>query len=663
MDKERAKEEIRERWREIITRYTEPAKRTVEGKTTYICPFCGHGKGGDGLKGNPKSKGGYGLKCFGCDFTGDIIDLIKQVDGKNYPEALEAAADILGITIDPYRQTAAADFRTAGKATQAPQRANREKAEQTPTETAESPQTDTEALEAIIKYIGDCSNRITGSPAEEYLKGRGITPGMINFFELGFDPSYKGRPALVIPYPNADYYTVRILNYDGKGKYKNIDGVPVPLFTAGNEDSDFIMICEGQLDALSLIQAGADYVAAIGGSGTSRLDSLKGVKRAAIIADNDNAGENTAIRISEKLAEKNIKSIIFHPPEGYKDSNDLLKADPGRLADLVKRWKAEAIQATQKPDSVANYIQNRMGADLEKFNKEIKTGFIGLDEISGGLYPGLYVVAAVSSLGKTTFTHQIADQVATAGHDVLFFSLEQSRLELVTKSISRYMAKKDTGSAVTSLAIRKGYMPEPVKEAAKAYMESIGDRLSIIEGNFNCDVDYMAKYINAYMDENAGTKPLVIVDYMQVVTPPKDFKGGTKEAIDYNVTALKRLSRDLDLTVILISSVNRANYLSPIDFESLKESGSLEFTADVVLGLQLRLLNEPAFIDEKAITKKREMVKKAKLETPRKIELVCLKNRYGKSSYSCLFDYYPAVDLFTEAIEAAPILPAARKRV
>ena len=88
--------------------------------------------------------------------------------------------------------------------------------------------------------------------------------------------------------------------------------------------------------------------------------------------------------------------------------------------------------------------------------------------------------------------------------------------------------------------------------------------------------------------------------------------------------------------------------MQPIDFESLKESGGIEYTCDVCWGLQLQCLNDPIFEKESNIKKKREIVKRAKAATPRKIELVCLKNRYGISSYCCGFNYYPAADLFTE---------------
>ena len=115
---------------------------------------------------------------------------------------------------------------------------------------------------------------------------------------------------------------------------------------------------------------------------------------------------------------------------------------------------------------------------------------------------------------------------------------------------------------------------------------------------------------------------------------------------------MKRISRALGLTIFVICSVNRANYLTPIDFESLKESGSIEFTADCIWGLQLKCLSqETLFTEANKIKEKRDRVREAKAETPRQIELVCLKNRSGKPTFSCFFEYYAAHDLFVEADE------------
>jgi replicative DNA helicase len=242
----------------------------------------------------------------------------------------------------------------------------------------------------------------------------------------------------------------------------------------------------------------------------------------------------------------------------------------------------------------------------------------------------------------------LSDQVAAAGNDVLFFSLEQSRLELVSKSIARTTAQRDMNNAVTSLAIRRGYLPQHVLEAAEEYKNAVQDRLSVIEGNFDCNISFIGDYIKNYIKRNSAA-PVVIIDYLQILQPAVDEHGktaSTKETVDATITELKRISRSLNITIFVISSVNRANYLTPIDYESLKESGGIEYTADVIWGLQLQCLNESLFSETNKIKEKRARIKAAKAASPRQIELVCLKNRYGIANYTTCFDYVPANDLY-----------------
>ena len=139
--------------------------------------------------------------------------------------------------------------------------------------------------------------------------------------------------------------------------------------------------------------------------------------------------------------------------------------------------------------------------------------------------------------------------------------------------------------------------------------------------------------------------PIVIVDYLQVICPT-DRKQLTKDAVDTHVRALKKLQKDNDLVVILVSSLNRQNYLTPVDYESFKESGGIEYTADVIWGLQLSVINDDIFDKEAKLKQKREKVKAAKRAIPRDIEFVCLKNRYGESNYTCKFKYYAQFDYF-----------------
>ena len=294
---------------------------------------------------------------------------------------------------------------------------------------------------------------------------------------------------------------------------------------------------------------------------------------------------------------------------------------------------------------VSQYLEDVFIKDIEKFKsfKDRKTGFDNLDELTGGLYPGLYVVGAISSLGKTTFVHQIGDQLAAMGDHVLFFSLEQNRLEMVTKSLSRITARNNRDKAVSAIKIRGGKLTPEVIAAAEEY-NKIADRISIIECNFDVNVYSIIEYTKAYI-EAFKVKPVVIVDYLQII-PPTDPRQIDKEKIDNIIRGLKKLQSENDLVLFVVSSINRQNYLTPIDFESFKESGGIEYTADVVWGLQLQILNDDLFNQEKKIKEKREKVRQAKKAIPREIELVCLKNRYGISSYSCGFKYDPRFDLF-----------------
>ena len=298
-----------------------------------------------------------------------------------------------------------------------------------------------------------------------------------------------------------------------------------------------------------------------------------------------------------------------------------------------------------------------MGQELERFQsfKDRKTGYRNIDAITS-LYPGLYVIGAISSLGKTTFTHQLGDQLAAAGDHVLYFSLEQTRLEMVTKGISRTTAHKSYfdgfKGAVSAIEIRRGNITDFVREAAREYAEAAATE-TVIECGFDTTIDTIVQTVQGYIAAQ-GVKPVVIVDYLQIIRPT-DPRQATKDAVDANVRALKKLQTDNDLVIMVICSLNRQNYLTPVDFESFKESGGIEYTADVVWGLQLSVMNDDLFNGEKKIKEKREKVKAAKLEVPRKVQLVCLKNRYGRSSYECGFNYYPQFDLFTPEDDFIPV--------
>lgn len=316
----------------------------------------------------------------------------------------------------------------------------------------------------------------------------------------------------------------------------------------------------------------------------------------------------------------------------------------------------DEIKQAQKEEYMKSAVVNYIDDFLEEIRASqhipyIYTGFRKLDDaLDGGLYEGLYIIGAIASLGKTTLMMQIADQIAERGHDVLIFSLEMGKSEIISKSISRltltnmlYTNNGDTRNAKTARGITDGkrYLEynetekNIIREAIKDY-RMCAENIYIIEGIGNIGVDQIREAIKKHILLTSNN-PVVIIDYIQILAPYND-RATDKQNTDKAVLELKRISRDYKIPVIGISSFNRANYKEAVSMESYKESGAIEYSSDVLIGLQLKGAGEAGFD-----------VNEAKKKNPRKIELVVLKNRNGSVGEKIEFDYYPLFNLFREA--------------
>ena len=110
-----------------------------------------------------------------------------------------------------------------------------------------------------------------------------------------------------------------------------------------------------------------------------------------------------------------------------------------------------------------------------------------------------------------------------------------------------------------------------------------------------------------------------------------------KQNLDRTVCALKKLSREQELTILAISSFNRENYNVEATMSAFKESGGIDYSADVLMGLQARGAGSRSFnIDEE------------KRKDPRELELKILKNRTAALGPPVPFRYYPAFSCFEE---------------
>ena len=645
-------------------------------KGNFNCPFCGSGTGPNKSGAVQYYENTNSCFCFSCGKRFDVIDLEMIKNHSDYNAALSSLADSLSISIDSY--SPGLDFVLSGQDFTA----NNPQPAAQATAPAPAPQQNTqqEPQADYTEYYKVCRKRLQESPeALKYLETRGISAATAAAYWLGYDPAADPATAPgAKDNTNNSHATPRIILPTTRGHYvgRRIDGVQefakinskgsTPgifnsiIFNNRDQQPAAVFVTEGIFDALSIIEVGAPAIALNSTSNVNKLlNKLEAYPTTATLIlslDNDPAGKKATEELIAGLLRLNIPYITADLLNGYNDPNEALVKDKDKFAAAVMETVRKK---SARPDNTSFYLDHFMQTDIELFNNSRRsTGFKNLDNESGGLYAGLYVIAALPSLGKTTFALQLADQLAAAGTDILFFSLEQSKFELVSKSLARTMAQQDKSTAISSIAIRAGDRASSVKEAAAKYKQEIGDRVSIIQGDFNCDIDFICNYTRDYI-RKTKTQPVVFVDYLQILQPAADPFGrqqSLRESVDTALTTMKRLSRELNITVILISSVNRGNYMTPVDFESLKESGGIEYTADVVWGLQFQCLRSDKFDSrtDTGIKEKRAILETERNKEPRSIELVGLKNRFGKARSKLYFHYYAGNDLYIETDNLDP---------
>ena len=295
----------------------------------------------------------------------------------------------------------------------------------------------------------------------------------------------------------------------------------------------------------------------------------------------------------------------------------------------------------------------------------IKTGFTKLDNNLNGLFPGLYIIGAMPSIGKSTLALQICDNIAQTQNNVLFFSLEQTRLELITKSLTRLIAdyekqnetkdffervktKSEPSGIPSAIELRtnkKWNENERTQRAIENYKNTIANYFTIDDNNFTADINYIKSIVKQYTAETLQ-KPVIVIDYLQVLQDPikhTEIRAG----IDYNLQELKKIAIDYNTPVLVISSFNRNNYYGESAFDSFKESGGIEYTADVLIALELTRENKSKSKDDKKSKLTVNEINELRKKPERKIKLKCLKNRNG-NTFDIDLLYYPRYETFKE---------------
>lgn len=276
---------------------------------------------------------------------------------------------------------------------------------------------------------------------------------------------------------------------------------------------------------------------------------------------------------------------------------------------------------------------------------KIPTNIDELDKVlGGGIRPGITILGAITTAGKTTLAQLIAENISVNGTQVVYYSNDMSTEYLTAKNLSRCSYKLfgdrgfDSSTVLEMLSnpdanANGGKMGEVMKEYAKiaANIQYIDCFTNSVLPPLLTEMGIIKFNIKLYAAH--GIKTVFVVDYLQNI-PSSDYSD-TKTRIEASIKILQTLAITYKIPIIVISSISRAFYRQELSLDSFKESGNIEYAAETIIGLQYKRVTEDGF------NLKTEMKK-----TIREMELVILKNKLGVSGEKVEINFIPKFNSF-----------------
>lgn len=327
---------------DVVSQYVKLNRR---GNTYFgLCPF--HNEKTPSFSVTPSKQMYY---CFGCGAGGNVYNFVMEYENYTFGEALQHLADRAGVQLPKIEYS----------------REAREKAEKRATLL--------EINKLAASYFYYQLRRENGSQAYAYLINRGVSEDTIKKFGLGYSDKYSDdlykflksknysddllresglfnvdeRHGMYDKFWNRVIFPImdvnnRVIGFggrvmgDGKPKYlnspetkifdksRNLYGLNIARTTRKN----YLILCEGYMDVISMHQAGfTNAVASLGTALTSGHASLlkRYTQEVLLLYDSDDAGVRAALRAIPILREAGITSrVVSLKP--HKDPDEFIKA-------------------------------------------------------------------------------------------------------------------------------------------------------------------------------------------------------------------------------------------------------------------------------------------------------------------------------------------------
>ena len=328
---------------DVISQYV---KLTRRGSSYFgLCPF--HNEKTPSFSVTPSKQMYY---CFGCGAGGNVFNFVMEYENYSFGEALSHLAERAGVELPKIEYSQAARAKAEKRAALL------------------------EINKMAAQYFYYQLRRENGKAAHEYLTGRGLSEETIKKFGLGYSDKYSDdlykylksknysdellresglfnideRHGMYDKFWNRVIFPImdvnnRVIGFGGRvmgdGKPKYLNSPETPIFDKGRNlyglnvarttRKNYLILCEGYMDVISMHQAGfTNAVASLGTALTSGHASL--VKRytqeVLLLYDSDEAGVKAALRAIPILREAGVNSRVVNL-RPHKDPDEFIKTE------------------------------------------------------------------------------------------------------------------------------------------------------------------------------------------------------------------------------------------------------------------------------------------------------------------------------------------------
>ncbi len=420
--------------------------------------------------------------------------------------------------------------------------------------------------------------------AVEYMLSRGISEEVTNSYHLTVQRDHDN--VLVFPFYD-DEGTLQFVKYRKTDFDKDKDSskewcekdCKAILFGMDhcNPENDTLVITEGQIDSLSLTEAGIENAVSVptGAKGFTWVphcwDFLKKFKTLIVFGD----FEKDHMTLLDDLKQRFDGTVKHVRQQDYlecKDANEILQKH-GKDA-LVKAVK-QAVPV-EHPQILSLADVSRV--DLTKMEK-FSTGLPTLDRILGGFYFGqLILLTGERGEGKSTLASQFGSFAVKAGYNVFFYSGELMNWYFK----AWFDGQVAGGSHINRKATDSGFVNYSVDAAVMPLMEAwYRDKVFIYDNDILAEkgdslLDTMEVAIKQY-----GCRVLMVDNLMTAMVDNISEDQYRQQTIFVN--ALAKMAKQYNVVIFLIAHPRKKQGFGSFDNDDVAGSSNITNLVDVVI--------------------------------------------------------------------------------